>query len=301
MKKLIINADDFGMSNEVNEGTKKGISQGIITSVSVMVNMPHFEDAIKFLKKNPRVSVGLHFNITEGKSLLLPKDAKNLIREDDSFYHWPQLVTRVASKSIKKTEIENELKKQYMILKNTGLPITHIDSHHHVHLYPSIFKIVSAFANKEKIQSLRGNYFNSWNLTLGVWKKPIITQVIVNSALLLSNLRHSDNKHLYEINRFYDINWGKDLSSKELLQILENLPEGTTEFICHLAVESATGNKKFLTSRYRALRLLTDNDVKRHLTANGITLVGHKDLREQRYIVKKANARMQKLLNINRT
>ena len=124
MKKLIINADDFGMSREVNEGTKKGIEQGIITSVSVMANMPFFEDAIRFLKKHPRVSVGLHFNITEGKPLIFPKDAKNLIREDDSFYHWPQLVTRVASKTIKRTEIEMELKRQYMELKKTGLPIT---------------------------------------------------------------------------------------------------------------------------------------------------------------------------------
>jgi predicted glycoside hydrolase/deacetylase ChbG (UPF0249 family) len=301
MKKLIINADDFGMSREVNEGTKKGIEQGIITSVSVMANMPFFEDAILFLKKHPRVSVGLHFNITEGKPLIFPKDAKNLIREDDSFYHWPQLVTRVASKTIKRTEIEMELKRQYVELKKTGLPITHIDSHHHIHLYPSIFKIVSAFANKEKIQSLRGNYFNSWNLTLGVWKKPIVTQVIVNSALLLSNIRHADRKHLYEINRFYDINWGKDLSSKELLRILDNLPEGTTEFICHLAIESPTGNKKFLTSRYNALRLLTDSDVKRHLTANGITLVAHNDLRDQHYAYKKVTAKQQKIFTVQKS
>src|SRR5882757_5858501 len=98
MKKLIINADDFGMSREVNEGTKQGIKQGIITSVSVMTNMPYFNEAVRFLKKYPHVSVGLHFNITEGKSLLLPKDAKNLIREDDNFYHWPHMIGRVASK-----------------------------------------------------------------------------------------------------------------------------------------------------------------------------------------------------------
>jgi predicted glycoside hydrolase/deacetylase ChbG (UPF0249 family) len=298
MKKLIINADDFGMSNEVNEGTKEGIRQGIITSVSVMANMPYFDDAIRFLKKHPEVSVGLHFNITEGKSLILPKDAENLIREDDYFYHWPQMIGRVASKQIKQNEIEQELKKQYLALKNTGLQITHIDSHHHIHLYPSIFKIVSAFADKEKIQSLRGNYFNSWNLTLGVWKKPIVTQVIVNSVLLLSNLRHKNHKHLYEINRFYDINWGKNLSNKELLIILNNLPEGTTEFICHLAVESPTGNKTFLTPRYKVLKLLTDPMIKKHLTSNGILLSAHKAMPSISYKVKKAKLQIQKQLSV---
>ena len=300
MKKLIINADDFGMSQEVNEGTKKGIEEGIITSVSLMANMPYFEDAVRFLKKHPRVSVGLHFNITEGKSLIFPKDAKNLLREDDSFYHWPQLIGRVAKKTIKPSEIELELKKQYLTLKKTGLPVTHIDSHHHIHLYPSIFKIVSAFADREKIQSLRGNYFNTWNLTLGVWKKPIVTQVIVNSALLLSNLRHAEHKHLYEINRFYDINWGKDLSSKQLLAILDKLPEGTTEFICHLAVESTRGNKQFLTPRYKTLRLLTDPVIKKHLTANGITLVAHSDVNSTKFAFKKVAVRPQKLYNIQK-
>ncbi|MGI8420269.1 MAG: carbohydrate deacetylase [Candidatus Levyibacteriota bacterium] len=298
MKKLIINADDFGMSKEVNEGTKEGIRQGIITSVSVMANMPYFDDAIRFLKKHPQISVGLHFNITEGKSLLIPKDAKNLIREDDYFYHWPHMIGRVATKNIKPTEIEQELKKQYTALKKTGLPITHIDSHHHIHLYPSIFKIVSAFADREKIQSLRGNYFNSWNLTLGVWKKPIVTQVIVNSALLLSNLKHGNHKHLYEINRFYDINWGKDLSNKELLVILNNLPQGTTEFICHLAIESATGNKTFLTPRYKVLKLLTDPQVKKHLTMNGIFLTAHKALLEKDFKAKKVKVQIQKQLSI---
>jgi len=300
MKKLIINADDFGMSKEVNEGTKKGIEEGIITSVSLMANMPYFEDAVRFLKKHPRVSVGLHFNLTEGKCLILPKHAKNLIREDDSFYHWPQLISRVAKKTIKPSEIEQELKKQYLTLKKTGLPITHIDSHHHIHLYPSIFKIVSAFADKEKIQSLRGNYFNTWNLTLGVWKKPIVTQVIVNSALLLSNMRHAEHKHLYEINRFYDINWGKDLSSTELLSILEKLPQGTTEFICHLAVESTTGNKKFLTPRYKTLRLLTEPDVKKHLTANGITLVAHSEVSSTRLAFNNIDSRPQKAFQPSR-
>jgi predicted glycoside hydrolase/deacetylase ChbG (UPF0249 family) len=275
MKKLIINADDFGMSAEVNEGTKRGIQQGIITSVSVMPNMPFFDEAISFLRNYPHISVGLHFNITEGKPLILPKDARNLIREDDSFYHWPQLVSRVALKWVTRTEIEKELKAQYTTLKKTGLSITHIDSHHHVHLYPSIFKVVSAFADKEGVQALRGNYFDTWNLTLGIWKKPIPTQVVVNCALLLSNIRHKNLTHLYEINRFYDINWGHDLRPEELLNILNNLPEGMSEFICHLAVESATGNKKFLTPRYKTLTLLTNAKIKHHLTRNGITLVAH--------------------------
>jgi predicted glycoside hydrolase/deacetylase ChbG (UPF0249 family) len=274
-KRLIINADDFGMSKEVNEGTKKGIKEGVITSVSVMVNMPYFEDAIAFLKKYPYVSVGLHFNITEGKSILLPINASSLLREDNSFFYYPQLVTRIATKSVNRAEIAEELKAQYTKLKATGLMVTHIDSHHHVHLYPSIFRIVSDFAAHEKVHSLRGNEFNLWNLTLGVWKKPIPTQVIVNFFLLLVNFRIRNRNHLYEIDRFYDINWAKDISTEEFISILDQLPQGTTEFICHLAILSKTGNTKFLLPRYNALKLLTQPVIKKYLTKNGITLTSH--------------------------
>lgn len=213
IKKLIINADDFGMSREVNEGTKEGIKAGVITSVSVLPNMPYFEDAVEFLKKNRHISVGLHFNITEGKSLALPKIAGNLLREDDSFYYWPSMITRLVSKQIKLHEIEAELSVQFDKLKKTGLNITHIDSYHHIHLYPKIFHLVSNFADSRKVASLRGNYYDFWNLNLGIGKRPIFTQFLVNFMLLVSNLRHNNHKHLFEINRFYDINWGKDLSS----------------------------------------------------------------------------------------
>ncbi|CAN5126270.1 chitin disaccharide deacetylase [soil metagenome] len=274
-KLLIINADDFGMSREVNEGTKKGIEQGIITSVSVMANMPYFDDAITFLKKHPKVSVGLHFNITEGKPLILPKNAGNLIREDDYFFHWPQLLSKVGFKNIDFKEIDEELKMQFRKLQATGIPITHIDSHHHIHLYPSLFALVSKFADQHGISSLRGHYFNFWNLNLGVWKKPIPTQTIVNMFLILINIKRYNYNHLYKINRFYDINWAKDISTEDFLKILNKLPDGTTEFICHLATLSKTGNKKFLIPRNNALKLLTQPLIKKHLTKNGIKLVPH--------------------------
>jgi len=272
-KHLIINADDFGMSKEVNEGTKLGIKRGLITSVSVMANMPLYNDAIVFLRKNPRISVGLHFNITEGSPLILPKDAKNLIREDNFFYHWPNMLARVSIGSILITEIEKELRAQYDKLKSSGLRITHIDSHHHVHLHPHIFKVVSKFADDHKINSLRGSYFSPWNLTLGVWKKPITTQTLVNSMLLLVNMRHFNRKLPYSIDRFYDINWGKNLTEEEFIKVLKKLPLGTTEFICHIALPSQTGNKKFLKPRYEILKLLSSKKVKQQLLERDIMLI----------------------------
>lgn len=274
-KQLIINSDDFGMSKEVNEGTKIGILKGIVKSVSVMPNMPFFNDAIIFLKKHPHVSVGLHFNITEGKPLISPHVANNLIREDDNFHFWISLIPRLMFRNIKLCEIEEELKAQYSKLEATGLRITHIDSHHHVHLYPRIFKLISKFSDKKNVLSLRGDYFSYWNITLGINNRPIPTQVVVNTMLLYSHLRYPRRKRFNEIRRFYDVNWGKKMSIEDFMSILHNLPDGITELICHLAIESEKGNKKFLSPRYKTLQLLTHPQLKKHFHQNGIDLSSH--------------------------
>ena len=71
MKRLIINADDFGISKEVNEGIVKGFQEGIITSTTVMANMSEFEQAMKLAKKHSELSVGVHLNIIDGKALVM--------------------------------------------------------------------------------------------------------------------------------------------------------------------------------------------------------------------------------------
>lgn len=277
MKKLIVNADDFGMSKEINEGIMKGIEEGIITSVSLMVNMPYFEQAIKFLKKHPQVSAGLHFNITEGKPLTQTKDVGTLLREDEAFYSWPLLFLLITTKRVKPKEIERELKLQFTKLKSYRANITHIDSHHHIHLIPTVFKTVNDLARENNILSLRTNEFNLWNINLNAWKKPTLTQTLVNLMLLYNNFKNRSIKYPYGINRFYDINWGKDLSTEEFANILKNMPEGTTELICHLAMMSKTGNKNFIMPRYNTLKLLTHPMIKKHLISNGITLIPHLD------------------------
>lgn len=275
-KQLIINADDFGMSREINEGIKIGIKKGAVTSVSIMSNMPFFDDAVKFLKNYPSISLGLHFNITEGAPLVNPNRVRNLIREDDRFFFWMTMIPRLTTRNIKLNEIEAELNAQYSKLKSTGLPITHIDSHHHIHLYPRIFQLISKFAEKNKIPSLRGDYFSAWNITLNYQEVPSPTQLIVNIMLLYSHLRYRRRKRFYKTDGFYDINWDRNLTTDSFITLLTNLPNGTTELICHLAIESEKGNKKFLSPRYKILKLLTNPLVKNHLTKNGIQLVNYK-------------------------
>lgn len=272
MQNLIINADDFGMSFEVNEGVKKAIDSGIVNNVSLMVNLPYFEDAVNFLRAHPEVSVGLHFNVTEGKPVLPPAEVGSLLNEDDSFHFWTSLVPRLVVKDAKIEEVKKEFLAQYQKLEDTGLPITHIDSHHHLHLLPSLFKFFSQFAGERGIMTLRSQHFGIWSLTAGIGKRPTLKQIIITFMFWFDSLFYNHHRPSSDLGAIYDINWENNLSGPELLRILDNLPEGKTELICHLGVLSSTGNRKFLEPRLRKLEMLTRPQVKERILSNGITL-----------------------------
>lgn len=273
MKRLIINADDFGMSREVNEGIKKGIKAGMITSVSVMVNMPHFDEAISYLKKNPGVSVGLHFNITEGSPLSTKNKVSTLIREGGNFFYWPVLIFNLLFRKAYVQEIETELTAQYQKLKSQGIQISHIDSHHHIHLYPQIFQVFTRFAQKNKVNALRCRVFNLKRLHLWFRHPPTFKQFIIISLCVIDSIFFTKSKQFYDVNGLYDIAWDKSLDARKFTTLLASLPEGTTEIICHPAVLSKTGNEKFLRPRFKGLSLLLDKQVKQAVKIENIELI----------------------------
>lgn len=265
MKRLIVNADDFGMSGEVNEGIKQGIEVGVITSVSVMVNMPYTEDAIMFLKKHPKTSVGLHFNITEGPPISGLIHASTLVREDGNFYHWKSLVINLLAKKTSMEEIQHELDSQYDRLKKAGLRIDHIDSHHHVHLFPAIYQLLMNFALRHAIMVLRSRTFRPMRAVFTLLKIGSLKQFIILSLYALNTLLRSSPKQMYEIDQLYDMNWDSKFDEVKFLNFLGRLPQGVTLIISHPAIMSKTGNPLFLKSRYKELRILLNKKVLRKI------------------------------------
>jgi predicted glycoside hydrolase/deacetylase ChbG (UPF0249 family) len=272
-RKLIINADDFGMSQEVNEGIKKGIEAGMITSVSVMVNMPYFDDAIAYLKKHPDVSIGLHFNISEGSPISPTNKVGNLVREDGNFFYWTAIILSIFFRRLKLDEISTELTTQYALLKQTGLKISHIDSHHHIHLYPRIFQMVMKFAEKQNVKSIRYKAFHPARLLFWFKNPPTIKQFIIICMCLVDSIFFAKEGQLYEVNNLYDIAWNKRLNEKTFAKYLSSLPSGTTEIISHPAIMSKEGNRKFLESRQKGLNMLLSNSVKAAIRDAHIELV----------------------------
>ncbi len=263
MKTLIVNADDFGMSREVNEGVKKGVEAGVIKSVSVMVNMPYFNEAVLYLKKHQEVSVGLHLNLTEGMPISTSNQTSTLIREDGHFFHWIGFVINLLTRKVKYSEVEVETNMQFEKLKRTGIKISHIDSHHHVHLYPSIFKLLIKFVKKNDIKAPRCRPFRLSKLIFSLRKLRSFKQFIILFLCFIDSRFFSNAKEYYDVEQIIDISWDPHFNEKRFENLLKELPDGVTEVICHPAILSKSGNRKFLEPRYNGLKLLLNQKIRR--------------------------------------
>ena len=166
--KLIINADDLGFTKGVNEAIKKAHLEGFLSHASLMANEAYFEDAIEnVIKKCPDLKIGVHVNLTCGKALY--KD--NMLAKNGGFKNgFVNLLFRFKSNKVL-THIEKEIEYQILAIQNKGITISHIDGHEHIHIIPSINKIVRKLAEKYHIPRIREicAAASAWSLPCPRW------------------------------------------------------------------------------------------------------------------------------------
>lgn len=137
--KVVVNADDFGFSEAVNYGILKAHKQGIVTSTTIMANMPGFEHGVALWKKNPTLRMGVHLNITCGKPVL--QDHQTMINEAGYFVHGKE-------ETYSDYEIFEELSAQIEKVLAAGIEIDHLDSHHHIHTEKRFQKVMEKLLRK---------------------------------------------------------------------------------------------------------------------------------------------------------
>ena len=150
-RRLIVNADDFGLARSVSTGIIDAYRAGQLSSTTLMVNMPGTEEAVGLAERHPGLGVGLHFNLTEGRPLT---DARSLVDTDGEFLLRGELIRRSARGHLRPDEITRELTAQLDRFVSLGLSPTHLDSHQHVHMMPTIFRAMAPVLS-ERIPALR--------------------------------------------------------------------------------------------------------------------------------------------------
>lgn len=154
--RLIINSDDFGLCPGVNMAVKQAHIDGVLTSATVMANMPAAKEAVKIGKQMPSLGIGVHLNLTEGKCVSSEKDIQPLLNNEGEFVFSPisLAVSALFRKSLRRA-VEIELAAQIQWLIDKGITPTHLDSHKHIHAFPAIYTMIIRLAKRFGIRAIR--------------------------------------------------------------------------------------------------------------------------------------------------
>ena len=214
MSDIIINADDFGFSENTVEATIKLFELKAISSATIMLSMPGTEFAIDYAKKNPQFSFGLHLNlITDDveKPILQSLDIPTLTTKDGFFHSITKLRLLSLMNLIDKEDIILETVAQINCIKNKDINISHIDSHGHTHKLPLISKALSKIEGKNKIKKIRNTqniFLNKKYNSPTFWLQHIYKKNIVKN-FKTTNYFYMDSYH-------QDMNWPEIISKLKL-------------------------------------------------------------------------------------
>lgn len=168
MKLLIVNADDYGLTDGVSAGILRAHREGIVTSTSVLAVGPALEDTAAWLREHPSLGLGAHLAaVGEDPPLLTPKQVPSLVDDDGCFPPtWKAFLQRAVAGRIDLDELEAEFDAQIVRLQGLGLVLDHVDTHQHLHLWPAVNRVVRRVASRHGINAMRVIQPSSiWSLT----------------------------------------------------------------------------------------------------------------------------------------
>jgi len=248
VKRLIVNADDFGRSAGVNAGVLEAHAKGIVTSATVMVLEPSAARGIReAAEKAPQLSLGLHFTLTGGGP---PASAARDVPTLAPGGVFPRRREDMPA-TLPAAEVRRELEAQIGVFQVLARKHpSHLDCHHHVSLHPSVEPVVAEIAKKLSLP-VRGATEDSLQ------------------RLRSAGVRTPD--------RFIDRFYGESAGFETLADILEALPEGTTEVMCHpgRADERLRSTSSYAEEREQEIEVLCDPSVRKILKAAGVKLIGY--------------------------
>lgn len=153
---LLVNADDFGRHMLINQAVGQCVERGCLRSATLMPGGQAFDDAVHTAQTHPELSVGIHFTLVNGYPVLPPEEIPSLVTADGVFYDdYIHFVKRFLSGKVRMEEVRRELAAQAEKVTRTGLALTHVDSHQHMHVLPGIFSAVLDTAEAIHLDAVR--------------------------------------------------------------------------------------------------------------------------------------------------
>jgi hopanoid biosynthesis associated protein HpnK len=270
-RRLIVNADDFGLSPSVNAAVIRAHRYGILTTASLMVNEPGFNEAVKLARENPKLGTGLHLTLLMGHSALPPEKLPGLVNPRGEFSNSPVGVGMAYFfKPGLREQLRAEIHAQFEKFHATGLTLDHVNGHLHLHLHPVVFKILMQDADALRIRHLRLTrdcLARSRRMAPGRWFYRVSHAAIYEwlSSRAREPLRQRAIKHAQIT---FGLLQDSHVDEDYLLKLLPELPSGDSELYSHPSLD------KFK----HELDALVSPRVKQSIEQLGIRLIRYQDL-----------------------
>lgn len=258
-RQLVVNADDFGLTRDVNQGIFEAHRDGVLTAATLMATGAAFDDAVRIAKENPSLDVGCHLVLVGSPG-------------------FPESVAKLVL-SIRRIRVYDELAAQVRRIVDAGLRPTHLDTHKHTHLLPPVLDAVVRISEEFSIPWVRRPFdFPLQPGGVSRTKKAVnagfgVVRSRVEKKLAQHGCRSTDHFAGFQITGKFD--------AASLVSLIRALPEGSTEFMCHpgrCTEELRAQRTRLKESREQELRALTSPEVRAALIESGVELATYREL-----------------------
>jgi len=270
-RRLIVNADDFGRTPDINASIVHAHRNGILTSASLMVNEPATAEAVAWAREHPQLGVGLHLTFVCGHSALPMKRIPGLVQEFGQFDSGPVAAGwRYYFERSLRPQLRDEMAAQFDRFHATGLTLDHVNGHLHFHLHPVVFELLLENAKAWGVTRVRLTHDDFWlnaRLASGRWFYRAAHAVMLGwlsrragPALARKGLRHAD--------RVFGLLQDSHVDEEFLLRLLAALPAGDSELYSHPSADQFPNE----------LAALVSPRVRDAVRQHGVQLIRYQDL-----------------------
>lgn len=286
MRRLIVNADDFGFTSGVNQAIIEAHTRGVVTSATLMANGDAFAEGASLAKNFPTLDIGCHVVLIDGKPVVEPEEIPSLaksgrFRDGLRGFAACALAGRLAA-----NEITAEVVAQINKIQAAGISVSHVDSHKHTHLFPQVLRSLLQGARECGVRAVRNPFGPRLPLRSSellskpsIWKRYAELEVLQRFA---EKFRQAvDREGFATPDGTLGIEVTGTLDERLFEAIAASIPEGTWEFVCHPGFNDAdlqAAKTRLRESRAIELRVLTLPAAKQILMQRGITLISYRDL-----------------------
>jgi predicted glycoside hydrolase/deacetylase ChbG (UPF0249 family) len=289
VRRLIVNADDFGLTPGINRGIAEAAGHGIVTSTTLMANAAAFDDAVRIAKSSNALGVGCHVTLIDGSPLLKASQVSSLLasRGDSNFCDGlSAFAARALRGKLDPSQIEAEAAAQFRKLQSAGVSITHFDTHKHTHMFPKVLKPLLRAAKICDVRAVRNPLVPRRAIRLstviretGLWKRYLQTQGL--RVLAREFRRLVRDAGLITTDGSFGVEITGKLDEKLFRDLAACIPDGTWELVCHPGYNDehlSAVRTRLRESRTIELKLLTSGLAREVLSEHGVQLISYRDL-----------------------